>query len=409
VGSVFGIPPVVLGWKVGLENSPWSQMEQARQMTYEDTIEPRWRDIEKKMTRQLLTPEEREAGLRLVFDTTNVRALQADDELRSRVAGSMRREWTLNERRTYTGKDPLPADDERGDGIEGGSSGAAGGLGGLDGLFLDGDDDGGTITAGMRVLLRSGKAIDRKSLEWAIFDLSTKAAESTWERRMMLGLDDLKAKILALLDKELSEKQVDPDSAVSFISIVAEFLKETAEEGLFDLVLPLIVSTGTTAVRRAAAQTGLSFAVLQPGLLTYAHEEAGFLASVMGETTGRRVAKVVQDQLAGGGTIGAIRKALVDDLSFSRDRARMVARTETTRAWNGSQRRSLAEWQQEQPEAVRVVKSWLTARDDRVRPEHDDMDGEQRAIDDLYSNGLQEPGEPNCRCTQIFDIESPSR
>jgi SPP1 gp7 family putative phage head morphogenesis protein len=125
----------------------------------------------------------------------------------------------------------------------------------------------------------------------------------------------------------------------------------------------------------------------------------------MGSTTGRSVAKIVQDQLSVGGTISDIRKALQEGASFSRSRARLVARTETTRAWNGAQRRSLSDWVDEQPEGVHVTKEWISSRDDRVRDEHIVMDGEKVGINKLFSNGLEGPGEPNCRCTTIYGVE----
>ena len=44
--------------------------------------------------------------------------------------------------------------------------------------------------------------------------------------------------------------------------------------------------------------------------------------------------------------------------------------------------------------------------DDRVREEHVDLDdGSWIGIDEEFGNGLTEPGEPNCRCTLIYDIE----
>ena len=171
----------------------------------------------------------------------------------------------------------------------------------------------------------------------------------------------------------------------------------------------MLVSTGTTAVKRAAAQVGLSFSVLQPGLMKYAEEEAEFLASVMGETTGRKVAAIVQKTINSGGLIGDLRKALEDSAAFTRNRAKLVARTENTRAWNGAQRRSLSEYE-DSTEGVTITKTWLNAGDSRVRPKHRNgaggVGGETRKIDEEYSNGLQQPGEPNCRCTQTFDLET---
>ncbi|HEX5094892.1 MAG TPA: phage portal protein, partial [Acidimicrobiia bacterium] len=107
VGSVMGPPPVVLGWKVGLENSPWSNMKEARQSTYEETLIPRMHFYEKALTKSMLTPEERKSGLRIAYDLSGVIALREDDERRAKVAASMRNEWTLDERRVYTGKEPI--------------------------------------------------------------------------------------------------------------------------------------------------------------------------------------------------------------------------------------------------------------------------------------------------------------
>lgn len=116
IASVFGIPPVVLGWLVGLRNSPWSQMAEARTMTYEDTIQPRWRDIEKRCSRQLLDPRDFAVGKRIKFDTSDVSGLQINVTQRAQVAASMRQEWTRDERRIYTGQEPIGG--ELGDQIE---------------------------------------------------------------------------------------------------------------------------------------------------------------------------------------------------------------------------------------------------------------------------------------------------
>lgn len=45
------------------------------------------------------------------------------------------------------------------------------------------------------------------------------------------------------------------------------------------------------------------------------------------------------------------------------------------------------------------IKIWTAVMDERTRDEHAAMDGQERAIDALFSNGLMYPSEPNCRCT----------
>lgn len=430
VGSVFGIPPVVLGWKVGLENSPWSQMSEARQMTYEETIEPRWRDVEKKMTRQLLEEEERMAGRSIRFDTSKVRAFTHDDKLRAGVAGSMRREWTRNERRIYTGMDPLEDGDDRGDEIEGGAG--TGGLfgeggGGIMGLFEESFDErqAEALTAGMRLVLDQAKLLsDPKAREWSYFDIGTKAAESTWTREVKKVLDAWKKETLRLFDRMVTEKaadgevetkqeeEPDPDSIAAFLSALGEFLRTDGESAMESTTLPLIISTGEAGLRRAAAQVDLSFTVLEPGLADFAAEEAEFLAEAMGETTGQFVADTVQKQLDEGGLIADIRKALEKDKAFSRTRAQLTARTETTRAWNGAQTRGLSDWEDDQEEGVQVLKKWLDSGDIRVRAAHRAA-GKKDPIPidqpyDVDGKKLQHPSEPNCRCTQLFSIEDDS-
>ena len=151
-----------------------------------------------------------------------------------------------------------------------------------------------------------------------------------------------------------------------------------------------------------ASSLRLSFGVLEPGLMRYAREESAFLAEVMGETTGRAVADAVQRGLEAGETVRDLAKRLEELPAFSRERAKLVSRTETTRSWNGAQRRSLSDYSRESGQ--KATKTWLTAGDDRVRDEHAAMEGEERGIDEEFSNGEQSPSSPNCRCTCVYSL-----
>lgn len=416
VSSVFGIPPIVLGWKVGLENSPWSQMAEARRTVYEETLVPRWHDYERKVGRQLLDREERAAGLKLGFDLEDIAALRVDDEARAKVANLMVNDWTRNERRAYTGQEPLPDSDPRGNEIGlvsnislSGSTGDATEDEQLSALavFMGGTNPDTVKAATARYLGMDVKLVDRKALEWALFDINTKAAESTWESATARMLGEMKAEVLSLAAEYIrEEKAADGDSIISFMTALTSWLRGNGEKLMKRVLQPLVTSSAEAGVKRLAAQVGVSFATLQPGLLTYAQEETDFLVSVMGETTGKRVAEAVQAGLTEGETIQALRKRLEELPAFNRERAKLVARTETTRAWNGAQRRALADWEKDQDEGTLTFKEWLDSMDPRVRPEHRALRGEKRRVDEPYSNGLQEPSEPNCRCTQLFSIET---
>lgn len=77
-------------------------------------------------------------------------------------------------------------------------------------------------------------------------------------------------------------------------------------------------------------------------------------------------------------------------------KAMRVARTEVTKASNFG---SLESAKQSQ---IIKTKTWLTSRDERVRDEHIDMDGETVGLEEKFSNGLEHPGEPLCRCVLTF-------
>ena len=77
-------------------------------------------------------------------------------------------------------------------------------------------------------------------------------------------------------------------------------------------------------------------------------------------------------------------------------KAMRVARTEVTKA------SSFGNIEAAKQSGVVKTKFWLSSRDDRVRPEHEDMDGEEVDLDANFSNGLEYPSEPMCRCVLMF-------
>jgi SPP1 gp7 family putative phage head morphogenesis protein len=494
VGAVFGIPPVVLGWLTGLQNSPWSQMTEARRQTYEDTVEPIWSEMASRIGRTLLTPEERKDGYLVRFDTSRVRALQADQERQARVSQANADIWTVGERRLSTGMSLLG--DSRDDEIAGLTSGMPSfdlGQGGpqpdadasvsdaaaiaaspdqsLQSTALNGAqvaalveivtavtagvlpvsagiamvaaafplltadqvtaifedvEEGSAIPEQVAAAVGDGKSADTRDLLWFLFHLSTKASEPAWTRIMASHLDALKKKMIAAA--ELPSKSAVADAqhtrhprlriaVVDDVEAKANPPVPAWAQKVIDLDTPaltaktkvLVTSTGGAGVRRLAARLKVSFNVLEPGLASYAKREAKFLAEVMGQTTGSAVARAVQSSLDRGETIRDLTKRLEELPAFDRDRAKMTARTETTRAWNGAQRTAMSTYRK--TAKVKVTKQWLSARDERVRDEHVALDEETAEVgipvDEEFSNGLMEPGEPNCRCTLIYALGDP--
>ena len=77
-------------------------------------------------------------------------------------------------------------------------------------------------------------------------------------------------------------------------------------------------------------------------------------------------------------------------------KAMRVARTEVTKA------SSFGNMEAARQSKVVKTKTWLTSRDDRVRDEHEAMDGETVGLNEVFSNGLEYPSEPMCRCVLTF-------
>jgi uncharacterized protein with gpF-like domain len=81
----------------------------------------------------------------------------------------------------------------------------------------------------------------------------------------------------------------------------------------------------------------------------------------------------------------------------------VIARTEVGGAANyGSQEAA-------RQSGVVEIKEWITSRDDRVRDSHAEIEGEQRELDEPYSNGCMAPcigDDPaevcQCRCVEGY-------
>lgn len=90
--------------------------------------------------------------------------------------------------------------------------------------------------------------------------------------------------------------------------------------------------------------------------------------------------------------------------------ARRNARTACTGAENAGRQQS---YKDAADAGIIMQKVWMATSDSRTRESHAAMNGETADIDDLFSNGLEYPGDPNgdaeevynCRCTMVTKIK----
>ena len=109
--------------------------------------------------------------------------------------------------------------------------------------------------------------------------------------------------------------------------------------------------------------------------------------------TRQGVMQIVSDSVREGRSIGQTTNLIRDDFLFSKERARVIARTETARAL-GQGQKGAAE------EQGRDEKRWATSGDDLVS---DDCQENENAgwipIADSFPSGIDTvPQHPNCRC-----------
>lgn len=103
-----------------------------------------------------------------------------------------------------------------------------------------------------------------------------------------------------------------------------------------------------------------------------------------------------------GASVDRIAEMVLEVFDVNRSRARRIARTEIAQAFNFGRYAAM--------DAAGVEKiEWLSARDDRVRDSHEEVDGDVITLGDQFKNGLRYPSDPegpaeevvNCRCTSL--------
>lgn len=411
VSSVFGIPSIVLQFQIGMENSPWSQMGEARRMCYEDTIVPLWREYEKALTRQLLRapvvpggqPIESNRKRFIRFDTSKVPALQADRKLLSEIQEKLKDIASTDERREIvllepTGEPehqevpkPLPPPDPNALPPKPGAPPAA----------------------------PAAKAIEMRDLQWKRFDAFALGMEASWQWDAERLLEEDKAEALRLLAEHppvgLKTKEGAPEhlefyddsKAAPSLRAILSALEKSMRDRWNPAVKRLVSASAQAAVAQAALDVGISFDLAIAGIEDFIQKEAAFLITSVTDTTRQAVRDALTEGLLAGEPMLKLRDRIADAGAFSKSRALLIARTETTRVTNGAQEAGLNNYVAAQ-EGVLGFKEWLTAGDHRVRPDHDEMGGKEVPINaqfDTPDQGLVSyPSAPNCRCTLIYRI-----
>lgn len=412
VSAVTGVPAIVLQFQVGMENSPWSQMEQARKMAYDDTIQPTWRKLERVLTRQLLRPVDDDRTHYIRFDRSQIESLQENLQDLVMTATMMGRQASLNERRNIMGLEP--SEDPKADEIpELSTPDPLSLLSGRGGADADEDDEeeedeeedtDDAETEKDPAKQARKKFLQRKarvgSIQESLMDESRVIMEAVTMRLLRDDADNI-ADIVNSFLTEATHKSIQSKERGKqrVISAVVGYLRDEASPRWAKATTPLLVRAAERSTAIVAADMGVNYSLLHPNVIKFSQKEAGELIQSVTKTTRQLVNDVVTAGLQEGRTTKEIAQVIQESTGFSRERAQLIARTETTRAFNGGPHESLK--MLSRSTGQRFVKTWSTALDSNVRDEHASMEGQTVEIDQPFSNGLMYPSEPNCRCVVL--------
>lgn len=417
VAAISGVPAIVLQFEVGLQNSPWSQMAQARRMAYDDTIIPAWKKFERVLTRQLLRPVDEDTSHFIRFDTSDVTSLQADQAAAVSIAVMMGRAASLNERRKQMGLEPI--DDPKADEIPeltqpdlatllagGGAPGGGPPANEEDDEEEEPDDaveEEDTEDEKARRLI-----LQRKLKAPALQQAFRNEAITTWETVTLVLLRKDANAIAEIVNDLLLEPVSTKGKAMEVksrgkervMTAVNGYLRNTSRPAWAKATTPLLVQAAERSTAVIAADMNISFALLHKNALSFASAESGKLIKSVSNTTRDLVNNILQGGLDEGASSSAIAGLIRDATGFSKARSTLIARTETTTVYNGAPTQSLKALSNSTGRVF--TKTWSGVLDDRERDEHVAMEGETVGIDEKFSNGLDFPSEPNCRCTVTY-------
>lgn len=432
VAAISGVPAIVLQFQIGLVNSPWSQMEQARRMAYDDVVSPAWRRMEGVITRQLLRRGEngdQDKTHFVRFDRSMIAALQVNRLEAATIASMMGDQASLNERRGVMGLEPLtdPAADEvpeltAPDPMELARAQNAGG--GNDPNADDSADDNADEEDDVPPEKRSPRAIEAKARRVKRRRNRVAAMSLALRKDAAVGMELFASRLLAhdsaeverIVRQNLSEPAKGSDTAGAIrtksdrgkqrvLAAILSYLDTESAPAWRKATQPQVQLAAERATAVIAADIGINYNLLHPHVAKFAATETAFLVKNVTDTTKDAIRAALSAGLESGKSTSEIARDIAESGGFAPSRARLIARTESTRASNGGPTETLK--LHAKASGRRYTKSWATAGDARVRDEHSAMEGETVGVDEKFSNGRMYPDEPNCRCAVIFnEVES---
>jgi len=278
-----------------------------------------------------------------------------------------------------------------------------------------------TTSAGARFVRSSAALMSREQRTelWRAFDARATKEEASYRRAALMLFKDERMDIDKIFSAEASNAssratkpkagQVGKDDP--YIDAAMRRVKKNyKKDGPYhkrwaERYKSLIGKTYTTSAQDIAATMGVSFTLENPKVQAAIVDRAERLATYVTDTTSKQITRVVAAGRKAGMGIGDISRLINKSVfgGVSASRSTMIARTETIGAMNQG------EFDLASTTGAKT-KEWLTQGDDRVREDHDLIDGQRIPVDDDFPIGVRYPGDQmgapdqviNCRCTLLY-------
>jgi HK97 family phage portal protein len=419
----FGVPPILLGTRVGLNRSTYSNAEESRRMFWQDTQVPETQLYEAEYQYRLVTND----GW-VAFDYTRVPALQKDVP---KLAEAAHKLWQMgvpaNAAIAAVGLDVesvkggdigylpigvLPVGSPRpapAPAVPGAGRPAPDAEGGKEPEGEEsGDEPGGEEAANAgeetrksaarpsSLSRKSGLSAEAKALIWKAFDLTATAWEPAFETAAVNMFDADKRDLLALL-AERGEKALGRKEMLNWETFrvdVGAYLREHADGRWRETFVPLVQGVMSAQAANWQAQLGVRFDVANLYAAEWFTEYQLQFAKPILATTSDDISELLLRAQTQGWGVAKVKNAL--EALFSRYlgaelteeqrswfgermpayRRELIARVETMRAANTGTHRLLEAW-------GAPMKEWIHTPDNRVRDSHR-----------TAGNSYQEGGEP---------------
>jgi len=200
----------------------------------------------------------------------------------------------------------------------------------------------------------------------------------------------------------------------NIFNIEVELQKELYKQGYFISIYNIDKETGFSFTVNSVMFSQLNTSTIEKLI----HGEA-FLNAIknLSEKTKRNIKTSITQGIIQGKSIPDISKMVKDDLGNATNSALLIARTETHKALESG---SLDAYGFAEDNGVKITKQWVATKDDRTRPDHQEMDGKTAGIEvdgEFYfqfPDGTMTLGpglsgvaseDLNCRCSTIAIID----